>query len=229
MDYTYILILIAAVISMIASIRVKTTYKKYSKVYSSSGMTSEQVAEKMLHDAGIFDVGIEVVGGNLTDHYSPKDKKLCLSDTVYGSNSVAAIGVAAHECGHAIQDKEGYAPLNLRSVSVPVANFGSKLSVPIIILGFFLNHQGLIDIGIILFSLVVLFQIITLPVEFNASKRALSTLEGDGILIGEEYDGAKKVLTAAAMTYVAAMITAILQLLRFIALSQSRGNNRRRR
>lgn len=225
--YSYILIIIAAVISGIASLKVKSTYSKYAKQASSKGMTSEQVASQMLEEAGIYDVRIEQVGGNLTDHYSPKEKVLRLSDTVYGSTSVAAIGVAAHECGHAIQHQEGYGPLSLRSAAVPAANIGSKLSWPIILLGIFLSFEPLVQIGIVLFSVVVLFQIITLPVEFDASKRAMAVLEKDGILTETELTGAGKVLKAAAMTYVAAMITAILQLLRIILISRG-GSSRRR-
>jgi len=227
--YSYILIIIAAVISGIASLKVKSTYKKYSKQASSKGMTSEQVAAQMLHEAGIYDVRIEQVGGNLTDHYSPKEKVLRLSDTVYGSTSVAAIGVAAHECGHAIQHQEGYGPLSLRSAAVPAANIGSKLSWPIILLGLFLSYEPLVQIGIVLFSVVVLFQVITLPVEFNASRRAMAVLEKDGILTETELTGAGKVLKAAAMTYVAAMITAILQLLRIILISRGGSSSKRSR
>lgn len=228
MDYTFILIIIAALISGIASLRVKGTYRKYSKVLSASGMKAEEVALKMLNDAGIYDVHIELIDGNLTDHYSPKEKVLRLSESVYGSSSIAAIGVAAHECGHAIQDQQEYGPLRLRSVSVPVANIGSKLSWPIIVIGFAVSFEPLIQIGILLFTAVVLFQIITLPVEFNASKRALAILSNDGILQTDEMTGAKKVLGAAAMTYVAAMIAAVLQLVRILILSRGGSSSRRR-
>lgn len=225
-DSTYILVIIGLLISMIASWNVNRTYKKYSKVWNRAGMTAEEVAAKMLKNAGIYDVRIERVGGNLTDHYSPTDKVLRLSDAVYGSTSVAAVGVAAHECGHAIQHNEGYFPLNLRAVSVPVANIGSKLSIPIIFLGLLLGLSGLAEFGVWLFVFVVLFQLITLPVEFNASQRALRVLGDNRILVDDELSDARKVLIAAALTYVAALLSAVLQLLRLIMLT---GGNRRRR
>ena len=226
-DATYILVLIGAVISMLASANVNATYRRYSKVGNSRRLTAEQVAAQILGRAGITDVSIERISGNLTDHYSPSEKILRLSDTVYGSTSVAAIGVAAHECGHAIQHQVGYQPLKLRSASVPVANIGSKLSWPIIILGLVLGITGLARIGVFLFTFVVLFQLITLPVEFDASSRALRILRNDGILANEEMKGASKVLTAAALTYVAALFSTILQLLRLITLTRG-GSSRRR-
>jgi hypothetical protein len=226
-DATYILVLIGAVISFIASLNVNGTYKRYSRVGNSRGITSQQAAEAILHSAGIYDVRIERIRGNLTDHYSPNEKVLRLSDSVYGSTSVAAIGVAAHECGHAIQHQVGYAPLKLRSASVPIANIGSSLSWPIILLGLILGSAGLAEIGVLLFTFVVAFQLVTLPVEFNASNRALKVLEQQNMLFGQEMTGAKKVLTAAALTYVAAAFSSILQLLRLILLTQ--GNGRRRR
>ncbi len=225
-DYTYILVLIGALISLMASANVNGTYSRYSRVLSMRGLRAEDVAEQMLRSAGIYDVSIQHIRGSLTDHYSPGEKVLRLSDSVYGSTSVAAIGVAAHECGHAIQHQEGYAPLKLRSIAVPMANYGSFLSWPVIILGLILGSFNLTQLGIILFSFVVIFQLITLPVEFNASRRALKTLEGSSILIGEEMTGAKAVLSAAALTYVAALISSVLQLLRLIILF---GGNRRRR
>lgn len=217
-DSTYILVIIGAVLSMVASAVVKSTYARYSKVRSISGITAEQAAAGILRYAGITGVRIERVSGNLTDHYSPSERVLRLSDSVYGSSSVAAIGVAAHECGHAIQHQEDYFPLRLRSVSVPLANIGSKLSWPIILLGIVMGYVGLARIGVLLFTLVVLFQLITLPVEFNASSRALAILEENGILYSQEMSGARKVLTAAAMTYVAALVSAILQLLRLVMI-----------
>ncbi len=226
-DYTYILVLIGALISLIASANVKGTYSRYSRVLSMRGIRAEEVAEQMLRNVGIYDVSVQHISGSLTDHYSPNEKVLRLSDSVYGSSSVAAIGVAAHECGHALQHQEGYAPLKLRSIAVPMANYGSFLSWPVIILGVILGSFNLTQLGIILFSFVVIFQLITLPVEFNASKRALKTLENSNILIGEEMTGAKAVLSAAALTYVAALISSILQLLRLIMLFG--GNNRRSR
>lgn len=224
-DVTYVLVLIGAGISLLASLNVNSTFAKYSKVGNSKNITAERAAEAILKASGINDVGIERIGGNLTDHYSPKEKVLRLSDSVYGSNSVAAIGVAAHECGHAVQHKVGYGPLKLRSVAVPIANIGSRLSWPIIIAGLLLGMMGLAEVGIVLFIFVVLFQLITLPVEFNASGRALKVLEAQGMLAGGELAGAKKVLSAAALTYVAALFTAILQLLRMILIVK--GGNRR--
>ena len=221
-DPTYILVIIGAVICMIASANVKSTYNKYSKVRSSSGITAEEMAYRMLQDAGIYDVSIQRIGGDLTDHYSPGEKVLRLSDTVYGSSSVAALGVACHEAGHAIQHKEGYAPLKLRSLSVPIANFGSFLSWPLIVLGLILGSMNLARVGVFLFAFVVVFQLLTLPVEFDASRRALLVLERDNILWNEEMTGAKKVLRAAALTYVAALFSSILQLLRLFLLTQRR-------
>ena len=180
-----------------------------------------------MHGAGIYDVRIEHIRGNLTDHYSPTEKVLRLSDSVYGSTSVAALGVAAHECGHAIQHKVGYFPLKMRAVSVPVANIGSKLSWPIILIGMIIGQMGIARIGVLLFGFVVLFQLITLPVEFDASHRALKILEGKRLLIGGEMKGATKVLKAAALTYVASLFSSILQFLRLLILTQ--GNGRRRR
>ena len=176
-DATYIFVIIGAIISAIASWNVNQTYKKFSKFQNGRGLLAEDVAALLLHKAGIFDVRIEKVRGFLTDHYSPNEKVLRLSESVYGSTSVAAIGVAAHECGHAIQHHEGYFPLRLRSASVPIANIGSKLSWPIILLGLIMGWTGLTQIGVLLFTFVVLFQLITLPVEFNASSRALRVLE----------------------------------------------------
>ena len=184
-DPTYILVIFGAVICMIASARVNSTFKKYSKYRSMSGMTGAMAAERILRAAGINDVVVQHVSGNLSDHYNPSNKTLNLSDSVYGSSSVAAVGVAAHECGHAIQHARSYAPLSLRSAFVPVANFGSMLAWPVIILGLIINNRSsmmLINIGIILFSFAVIFQLITLPVEFNASRRALVMLKTQGIL-----------------------------------------------
>lgn len=224
-DSTYILVILGAVICAIASWNVSRTYKKFSKFNNGKGLAAEDVAALILHKAGIFDVKIERVRGSLTDHYSPKEKVLRLSDTVYGSTSVAAIGVAAHECGHAIQHNVKYFPLKLRSASVPIANIGSKIYWPVIIIGLILGYMEVAQIGVLLFSFVVLFQLITLPVEFNASKRALSVLSERKLLIGGELKGAEKVLRAAALTYVASLFSSILQLLRLILLTK--GNKRR--
>jgi len=220
-DWTYILVLIGAVICMIASANVKSTYRKYAQHRSMTNMTGAQVAERLLRGAGLNDVKVGHVGGELSDHYNPATKVVNLSDSVYGSSSVAAIGVAAHECGHAIQHARGYFPLNLRTWFVPVANFGSKLAWPLILIGLFINSESsqlIINSGIFLFSFAVLFQLITLPVEFNASSRALVLLEEQGILSQQELPYTKKVLGAAALTYVASAASAILQLLRIIML-----------
>ncbi len=225
-DPTYFLVIIGALLSLAASARVKTTFAKYSRVRSLSGMTGAQAAEKILHSAGIHDVAVLHINGNLTDHYDPRSKTLKLSDTVYGQSSVAAIGVAAHECGHAIQHNDGYIPLRLRSAIVPVANIGATISWPLILIGLFLGYsQTLINIGIILFSCAVLFQIVTLPVELNASARAVRILDETGILYGEEVAHTKKVLGAAALTYVAAAAASILQLLRLVILFGGRNRD----
>jgi len=219
-DWTIILVLIGALISLWAQGRVTSTFTKFSKVRSRTGMTGADVAMRLLRSQGIYDVSVRPVSGNLTDHYDPRSKVVNLSESVYNATSIAAIGVAAHECGHAMQHNEGYAPLNFRSALVPVVNFGSKLSWPLILIGVLLGGAGstLCQIGILMFTLVVLFQLVTLPVEFNASNRAVRLLDSQGILIGEEVQGTKKVLGAAALTYVAAAASTILQLLRLIIL-----------
>jgi len=223
-DPTYILIIIATIISLIAQWRVNSAFSKYSRVASMSGMTGAQAARMILQSNGINDVSVQRISGKLTDHYNPSTKVLNLSESVYGSTSVAAIGVAAHECGHAIQHARGYFPLSLRTALVPVANIGSQLSWVFIIVGAILSfNQTLITIGIIMFSAAVLFQLVTLPVEFNASARALEQLESNGILYRDEVSQTRKVLSAAALTYVAAAATAILQLLRLIILFGGRG------
>lgn len=224
-DATYILVLIGAVLSMWASSRVNSTYNKYSRVRSYSGLTGAEAARKILNGAGIYDVRIEHISGNLTDHYDPRSKVLRLSDSVYGSPSVAAIGVAAHECGHAIQDDKSYAPLRIRNAFVPVANFGTKAALPILMIGLlFASSDTLIQIGLLCFACGTLFQLITLPVEFNASARAMNILGETRMLSEEELGHTRKVLSAAAMTYVAAAAASILSLLRLIILF---GGNRR--
>lgn len=225
-DSTYILIIIGALISLWASSRVKSTFARYDKQSVLRGMTGAQAAELILQRAGIYDVVIQHVSGSLTDHYDPSSRVLRLSDSVYGRATVAAVGVAAHECGHAIQHHQGYAPLQMRTTLVPICNFGNMISWPLIMIGVLMGWNPLlIRIGILLFCGVVLFQLITLPVEFNASERALEMLSSLGILHGEENDGAKKVLGAAALTYVAAAAASILQLLRLVLLF---GGRRRR-
>ena len=227
-DPTYILVVIGALICLAASAKVKSTFNRYDRVRSMSGMTGAQAAERILNSAGIYDVTVQHISGNLTDHYDPRNKVLSLSDSTYSSTSVAAVGVAAHECGHAIQHQTNYAPLNIRSAIVPVANFGSSIAWPLILIGlFFTSKTGtfLIDLGIICFSMAVLFQLVPLPVEFNASSRAVKILENTGILGHEELQGTKKVLGAAALTYVAGAASAILQLLRLIILFGGRGGD----
>ena len=225
-DSTYLLVLIGAAISAIASGNVNRTFQQFSGIRNGRGLTAEAVAAHILSRAGIHDVRIDRIHGKLTDHYSPNEKILRLSDSVYGSASIAAIGVAAHECGHAIQHHCGYAPLKLRAASVPVANIGSKLSWPMILLGLIMGWAGLAKIGVILFTFVVFFQLITLPVELNASRRAMDILERDSILAGNELTGASRVLRAAALTYLAALFSTVLQLLRLILLTR-RSSNRR--
>lgn len=220
-DPTYILLIIGAVICLFASARVNSTYNKYSKYKSASGLTGAEAAERILHSQGIYDVEIRHVRGNLTDNYNPITKVLSLSDATYGNSSVAAVGVAAHECGHAMQHAKGYAPISIRSALVPFANWGSRLSWILIIAGIFIggnSSQLIINIGIFAFSLAVLFQLVTLPVEFNASSRAMEVLEATGILGTSELKYTRKVLSAAAMTYVAAAASSLLQLLRLVIL-----------
>ena len=229
MDWTYILVLIGAVLCMVASARVNSTYSKYARVRSMSGITGAEAAQRILNRNGIYDVRVEHVRGSLTDHYDPSRKVLRLSDAVYGSSSVAAIGVAAHECGHAVQHQKGYAPLKIRSALVPAANIGSRLGIPIIILGILLGGAGsfLAQIGIWVFSAAVLFQIVTLPVEFNASNRAMDMLGQYGILGQQEVGHVRKVLSAAALTYVAAAASSVLQLLRLVLLIGGSGGRDR--
>lgn len=227
-DATYFLVIIGAIICMIASANVQSTYRKYAKVASLMGWTGAEAAEKMLNYMGIFDVKIEHIRGELTDHYDPTAKVLRLSDAVYASNSVAALGVAAHECGHAVQHAQEYRPLQIRSKLVPAANIGSRYGLWIVILGLIFGGYGsvLATVGVVLFSLGVLFQLVTLPVEFDASNRGLEMLRKFGMLQGDEMVSCRKVLQAAALTYVAAAASSILQLLRLIMISGA-GSRRR--
>lgn len=219
-DWTYLLLIPALLLSLWAQFRVSSTFSRFSKVRASSGMTATQMAEQLLHAEGVYDVSVERTRGNLTDHYDPKNMVLRLSDSTANSTSVAALGVAAHEAGHVLQHRDGYAPLMLRTAAVPVVNIGSNLSWPLFLVGLIFSWEPLLYAGIALFALAVLFAIITLPVEFNASKRALAALEANGYLQpGEEMRGAKKVLSAAAMTYVASAFMAIMQLLRLLAIA----------
>ena len=225
MDPTYVLVLIGVVLSLLASARVKSTFAKYERIRNSAGLTGRDAAERILHGAGIYDVRIERVSGSLTDHYDPRNKVLRLSDSTYHSMSVSAVGVAAHECGHAIQHAVNYAPIRWRGALVPVANFGSTIAWPLIMIGLFITGDSsslLINLGIIAFSFAVLFHLVTLPVEFNASNRAIRILGSNGMMSKEEVGSVKKVLGAAALTYVASAATAILQLLRILILTGGR-------
>ena len=227
-DPTFILVFAGLILTLIASAGVKSTFSRYSRVRCMAGYTGAQAAQEVLRISGIYDVRIERVAGELTDHYDPRAKVLRLSDSTYGSNSVAAVCVAAHECGHAVQHFEGNAPLSLRGALVPVVKFGSMISWPLIIIGLFMNGQMssfLIDIGILLFMVAVAFHLITLPVEINASRRAVKVLGNSGMLREDEVGGVKKVLRAAAMTYVASAAAMILQLLRLLILTNGRRRN----
>ena len=227
-DWTYILVLIGVLICLAASARVRQVFAKYSRVQSRLLLTGKEAAEEILRRNGIYDVRVIHIPGNLTDHYNPGNKTLGLSDTVYQSSSVAAVGVAAHECGHAVQHARGYAPLAIRGALVPVANFGSALAWPLILIGLLITGETsvfLINLGILLFSAAVLFQLVTLPVEFNASRRAVDVLGASGMLYPDELSSVKKVLGAAALTYVAGAASAILQLLRLLILTGGRRRN----
>lgn len=218
-DPTYILVLIGAVICMIASAKLKSTYAKYSQVRSMSGITGAETAKRILYSQGIRDVSVEHVAGDLTDHYDPRSRVLRLSDTTYGDTSVAAVGVAAHECGHAVQHATGYALLNIRNSIAPIVSIGSNLSWPFILLGVILSWNSvLIRVGIWMFALAVFFQLVTLPVELDASRRALRLLQENGILYQDEIPSARRVLSAAAMTYVAGLLSVILQMLRLLLM-----------
>lgn len=211
------------IFATICQIKVKNSFKTYSRFNNRCGLTGAQAAYQLLQLNGITDVKIKKIGGTLTDYYDPKNKEICLSQDVFDSTSVAAVGVACHEAGHACQHAQGYAPLKIRNAVIPVTRIGSFLGVPLALLGMFLYSNTLIYAGLILYSAVALFQLITLPVEFNASKRALQTIEANNFLDGDEYTGAKKVLTAAALTYVAALASALATLLRLLLII-NRGN-----
>ena len=216
--YYFILIIPALLFGLWAQNQVNNNFSKYSQVGTLRGMTGAQAAEYILRQNGIYDVEVRHVSGHLSDNFNPKNKTINLSDSVYGSTSIAAIGVAAHEAGHAVQHAENYMPIKIREMVIPVTNIGSWLYLPILLIGVFLSSQGLINLGIILFSTMAIFQLATLPVEFNASERAINTLSQSGILYGDEISGAKKVLRAAALTYVAALVSSLAQLLRLILL-----------
>lgn len=223
-DWTYILVMIGALLCIFASSHVTSTYNRYARTRSACGMSGAQVAQEILRRNGVSDVTVQHVAGNLTDHYNPATKTVNLSDSVYGSTSVAAVAVAAHECGHVMQHETGYVPLSIRTALVPIASFGSNAGIWIVMLGFLMGlSDKIVTLGILLFSLGVLFQVVTLPVEFNASSRALSMLDSYGILSSDEVGKSREVLTAAALTYVASAASSVLSLLRLIFL-----NNRRR-
>lgn len=218
----FVLVMPALLFSMWAQHMVKSNFARYSRVMTARGLTGAGAAMEILRQAGATDVRVERIAGNLTDHFDPRDNVIRLSESVYDVPSVAAVGVAAHESGHALQYHNGYFPMKIRAAIIPVTSLGSKLSVPLVLLGLVLGFTGLINLGILLFCAVVFFQLVTLPVEFNASRRAINILGESGLLDGEELPGAKKVLDAAAMTYVAALATALAQLFQLIAMSQRR-------
>ncbi len=216
--YYFILIIPALLFGLWAQSQVNTNFQKYSKIGTMRGMTGAQAAEYILNQNGIYNVEVRRISGNLTDNFNPKNNTINLSDSVYNSTSIAAVGVAAHEAGHAVQHAVGYRPIKIREMVIPVTQIGSYLYLPIILLGFVFSSQYLVNLGIILFSTLAVFQLVTLPVEFNASDRAITTLANSGILYGEEINGAKKVLKAAALTYVAALVSSLAQLLRLVLL-----------
>lgn len=232
MDWTYLLLLPCIVLSLWASANVKSTYKRYQSQHSRRGLTAEAAAKEVLRANGVYDVRFERIAGELTDHFDPRSNVIRLSDSVYNSTSVSAIGVACHEAGHAVQYAQSYFPIRLRAAIIPVTNIGSKLAMPLILIGVLLSSMGqfsdlLVNLGILCFSLSLVFQLVTLPVEFNASNRALAAIRNSRILDDEELRGARKTLRAAAMTYVAATAVALAQLMRLLILFG--GGNRRRR
>ncbi len=224
-DYTYLIILPAFLFGLYAQMKVSSTFSKYQSVQSSRGVTGAQAARRILDDNGLYDVAVVKICGNLTDNFNPKTRTVSLSDSVYGSTSVAAIGVAAHECGHAVQHATGYTPIKIRSALVPVTNFGSSAGFVILLVGMLFGSYPIAMLGVLLYSLMAVFQAVTLPVEFNASKRALATLEASGMLVGEELKMSRSVLSAAAMTYVAALVSSLATILRLLLIV---GSSRRR-
>ena len=224
-DYTFIILIPAMLFAFYAQFKINSTYSKFSQIGSSRGLTGAEAARRILDANGLWDVKIAHISGNLTDNYNPKTNTVSLSDSTYASTSVAAIGVAAHECGHAVQHAEGYAPVKIRTALVPVTNIGSSAGMIILIVGLIFSSYSLAMLGILLYSLMAIFQLVTLPVEFNASSRALRTLELDHILEDNEIPQARKVLSAAALTYVAALVSTLATLLRYLLLV----NGRRRR
>ena len=231
-DWTYLMLVLPCIIlSLIASASVNSTFKKYSSQISSRGITGAQAAQRVLLINGVSGVQVERVSGNLTDHFDPRTNVIRLSDSVYDSTSTAAIGVACHEAGHAVQYARNYFPIRIRTAIIPLTNFGSKLAMPLILMGVLFSSLGafsttLVEIGIACFGLSFVFQLVTLPVEFNASRRAMEAIEESGLLTTDEQRGARKTLTAAAMTYVAAAAVALAQLLRLVLLFGNRGRRR---
>lgn len=223
--YYFVFMIPTLLITLFAQLKMKSTFSKYEKVPTLQGLTGAQAARRILDESGLRAVQVEMVPGRLSDHFDPQDNVVRLSEATYGAATVGAVGVAAHECGHAVQHAEGYGPAKLRSKLVPVTNLGSSLSIPLIFVGFFLNALGLVYVGIGLFSLAVVFQLVTLPVEFNASTRAIATLDATRMVTPEESAGVRKVLTAAALTYLAGLLASMLQLLYYITLA---GGRRRR-
>ncbi len=210
------------IFALICQLKVKTTFNKYSKIRNSRGITGAEAAYNLLKMNGITDVKVKRIPGELTDHYNPSTKEICLSESVYNSRSIAAVGVACHEAGHACQHAEGYLPLKIRNLAIPLTNFGSTLGVPLTLIGIFFTFEPLIYAGIILYGVVALFQLLTLPVEFNASARALKVIESSAFLNEDEYKGARRVLTSAALTYVAALASALATLFRLLILANNR-------
>lgn len=227
-DYWYVVLVLPAIIlALIVQIKMSATYSKYSKLYSRSGITAEEAARRILNANGLYDVTIERVSGNLTDHYDPRTNTVRLSDSVYGSTSIAAVGVAAHEVGHAIQHARDYFPMKVRSAIIPATNIGAGISPILLIIGFVFMYDPLIIAGIVLYSLTAVFQLVTLPVEFNASRRALATLDNYGILERDELPEARKVLGTAAMTYVASLLVSLMYVLRLVMIFGGGRRNRR--
>lgn len=224
-DWTILLLLLGMGLSLWASASLKNTFAAYSRIRGFSGMTGAQAAQRILQSQGIYDVRIEPISGSLTDHYDPRSRVLRLSQPIYSQSSLAAVGVAAHECGHAVQHATHYGPLAMRSAIVPIANFGSTLSWPIFLVGLITSMRPLLMVGIIMFLAAVVFQLVTLPVELDASRRALKLLSANGILTEQEVPGARKVLKAAALTYVAALAASVLQLLRLVILAGGRNRD----
>lgn len=225
-DWTILIVLPAMIFAVWAQIRVSSTFNKYSKISTRRGITGADAARRVLDENGLYDVKIEHISGSLTDHYDPKANVIRLSDSVYSSSSAAAVGVACHEAGHAVQHAKGYFPIKVRSAVIPMTRFGSALSIPLFIIGLMFATDALMLAGILLYAVVAFFQFITLPVEFNASSRAMKAIKSSHMLAPDEYTASKKVLRAAAMTYVAALATSLLTLLRLIVLAGGRNNRR---